>query len=77
MEPPSFPIVFWCKAPEAGLIGAVSLFKFRRIKHLAVAAITFTVMWNAKKLTPKVPPMLVGIGLGCILYYALDLMSAV
>jgi hypothetical protein len=40
MEPPLFPIVFWCNAPEAGLIGAVSLFKFRRIKHLAVAAIT-------------------------------------
>jgi MFS superfamily sulfate permease-like transporter/CRP-like cAMP-binding protein len=36
---------------------------------LAVAAITFTVMWNAKKLRPKVPPILVGIGLGCILYY--------
>jgi SulP family sulfate permease len=36
---------------------------------LAFAAITFTVMWNAKKLLPKVPPMLVGIGLGCILYY--------
>jgi len=36
---------------------------------LAVAAITFTVMWNAKKLLPKVPPILVGIGLGCILYY--------
>ena len=36
---------------------------------LAVAAITFTVMWNAKKLTPKIPPMLVGMGLGCILYY--------
>src|ERR1700680_886047 len=39
MEPPLFPIVFWCNAPEAGLIGAVSLFKFRRIKHLVVAAI--------------------------------------
>jgi SulP family sulfate permease len=36
---------------------------------LAVAAITFTVMWNAENLLPKVPPMLVGIGLGCILYY--------
>ena len=36
---------------------------------VAVAAITFTAMWNAKKLLPKVPPMLVGIGLGCILYY--------
>src|ERR1700734_1399494 len=29
---------------------------------LAVAAITFTVMWNAKKLLPKVPPMLAGLG---------------
>jgi sulfate permease, SulP family len=36
---------------------------------VAVAAITFTAMWNAKKLLPKVPPMFVGIGLGCILYY--------
>ena len=40
MEPPLFPIVFWCNAREAGLIGAVSLFKFRCIKHLVVAAIT-------------------------------------
>jgi sulfate permease, SulP family len=36
---------------------------------LAVAAVTFVAMWNAKKLMPKVPPMLVGIGLGCALYY--------
>jgi sulfate permease, SulP family len=36
---------------------------------LAIAAITFGSMWNAKKLLPKVPPMLVGIGVGCILYY--------
>jgi sulfate permease, SulP family len=36
---------------------------------LAVAAITFAAMWNSKKLMPKVPPILVGIGLGCILYY--------
>src|SRR5581483_6613035 len=28
------------------------------------------VMWNARKLVPKVPPMLVGIVLGCVLYYA-------
>ncbi len=41
------------------------------IKPLSViiAAITFTVMWNAKRLLPKVPPMLVGIALGCALYY--------
>src|SRR5712671_4240796 len=36
MGPLLFPTVFWCDAPEAGLIGAVSLFKFRRIKHLVV-----------------------------------------
>src|SRR5271170_1939271 len=36
---------------------------------VAVAAITFTAMWNAKTLLPKVPPMLVGIGVGCGLYY--------
>jgi len=36
---------------------------------VAVAMITFTAMWNAKKLLPKVPPILVSIGLGCILYY--------
>jgi len=36
---------------------------------VAVAMITFTAMWNAKKLVPKVPPILVSIGLGCILYY--------
>ena len=40
---------------------------------LAIAAITFAAMWNAKKLAPKVPPILVGIGLGCILYYGAEL----
>jgi sulfate permease, SulP family len=40
---------------------------------LAVAATTFAAMWNGKKLVPKVPPMLVGIGLGCILYYVVKL----
>ncbi len=36
---------------------------------LAIAAITFAAMWNARRLTPKVPPILVGVGAGCILYY--------
>jgi sulfate permease, SulP family len=36
---------------------------------VAVAAITFAAMWNAKKLLPRVPPIFVGVGLGCILYY--------
>ena len=47
MGPPLSPTVFWCDAPEAGLIGAVSLFKFRRIKHLVVAAITELVVRRA------------------------------
>jgi len=42
------------------------------IKPLSVtiAAITFIAMWNARKFVPKVPPMLVGIVLGCAIYYA-------
>jgi len=41
------------------------------IKPLSVliAAITFEAMWNARKIVPKVPPLLVGIVLGCALYY--------
>ena len=46
MGPPLFPTVFWCNAPEAGLIGAVSLFKFRHIKHLVVAAIILDYPWS-------------------------------
>jgi membrane protein YqaA with SNARE-associated domain len=38
---------FLCNAPEAGLIGAVFLFKFRRIKYLIVAAITELVVRRA------------------------------
>jgi hypothetical protein len=36
---------------------------------LAIAAVTFATMWNAKKLLPKIPPIIVGISLGCMLYY--------
>jgi MFS superfamily sulfate permease-like transporter/CRP-like cAMP-binding protein len=41
------------------------------IKPLSVllAAITFAAMWNAGKFAPKVPPILVGIAVGCALYY--------
>src|SRR6267154_915458 len=46
MWPLLFPTVFWCDAPEAGLIGAVSLFKFRQIKHLVVAAIILDYPWS-------------------------------
>ena len=36
---------------------------------LIIAAVTFTVMWNAKKISAKTPPMLIGIVVGCGLYY--------
>jgi SulP family sulfate permease len=41
------------------------------IKPLSVllAAVTFAAMWNARKLAPKVPPIVVGIAVGCALYY--------
>jgi len=40
--------------------------------NLAVAATTFLVMWNARRITTKVPPLLVGIGTGTALYFGLD-----
>jgi MFS superfamily sulfate permease-like transporter/CRP-like cAMP-binding protein len=40
---------------------------------LAVAAVTFAVMWNAGKLVPKIPPILVAIAAGCLIYYGLKL----
>jgi hypothetical protein len=44
---PYFQQFFGALPREAGLIGAVSLFKFRRIKHLVVAAITELVVHRA------------------------------
>jgi sulfate permease, SulP family len=38
---------------------------------LAVAAFTFIVMWNARHITMKIPPLLVGLGLGAAFYFAL------
>ncbi|MGH8712560.1 MAG: SLC26A/SulP transporter family protein [Casimicrobiaceae bacterium] len=40
---------------------------------LLIAAIVFGVMWHAKSLLPRVPPLLVGLALGTVLYYALAL----
>src|SRR5258705_11779026 len=53
MESPLFPIVFWCNAREASLIGTVSLFKFRHIEHLVVAAITALVVHRALPLMSR------------------------
>lgn len=38
---------------------------------ILVAAITFLVMWNARKITTKVPPLLTGLAAGIAAYYAL------
>jgi MFS superfamily sulfate permease-like transporter/CRP-like cAMP-binding protein len=38
-----------------------------------VAALTFAAMWNARRITAKVPPVLIGLGCGMIAYYALVL----
>ena len=36
-----------------------------------VAAVTFAVMWNSRKIVPRVPPLLVGLAVGTALYYGL------
>jgi sulfate permease, SulP family len=36
-----------------------------------VAVLTFATMWNARRITTRLPPMLVGLGCGIIAYYAL------
>jgi MFS superfamily sulfate permease-like transporter len=35
-----------------------------------VAALTFAAMWNARRIAAKVPPVLVGLGCGLVVYYA-------
>jgi MFS superfamily sulfate permease-like transporter/CRP-like cAMP-binding protein len=43
------------------------------IKLLSVllAALTFVVMWNSRKIVPKIPPLLVGLTVGTAAYYLL------
>jgi sulfate permease, SulP family len=40
---------------------------------LAVAFVTFVVMWKARVITTKIPPLLVGLGIGTVLYFGLVL----
>jgi sulfate permease, SulP family len=40
---------------------------------LAVASVTFIAMWKARVITTKIPPLLVGLGFGSVLYFALVL----
>ena len=42
---------------------------------LLVAAVTFAAMWNARRITTRVPPVLVGLGCGILVYYALALVG--
>jgi SulP family sulfate permease len=36
-----------------------------------VAAVTFVAMWNARRISTKVPPVLIGLGCGIVAYYGL------
>src|ERR1700692_3725106 len=38
-----------------------------------VAALTFAAMWNARRITTRVPPLLIGLGCGVVVYYAIVL----
>ena len=40
---------------------------------LLVAALTFAAMWHARRITTRVPPVLVGLGCGTLVYYAFAL----
>jgi sulfate permease, SulP family len=40
---------------------------------VVVAALTFAAMWNARRITTKVPPILVGLGCGIVAYYVIAL----
>jgi MFS superfamily sulfate permease-like transporter/CRP-like cAMP-binding protein len=42
---------------------------------LLVAVVTFAAMWNARRITTRLPPMLVGLGCGMIAYYALAIVG--
>lgn len=38
-----------------------------------IAAVVFVVTWNSRKFLPRVPPLVVGLGVGTVLYYAIGL----
>jgi SulP family sulfate permease len=40
-----------------------------------VAALSFAAMWNARRITAKIPPVLVGLGCGTVAYYAFALLG--
>jgi sulfate permease, SulP family len=38
---------------------------------VVIAAITFAIMWNTRRILPRIPPVVVGMAVGCALYYGL------
>ncbi len=42
-----------------------------RPMSVLVAALTFAAMWNARRITTRLPPVLVGLGCGIVVYYAI------
>src|ERR1700737_3845317 len=46
-----------------------------RAMSLLVAGLTFAVMWNARPISTKIPPVLVGLGCGTLAYYAIALLG--
>lgn len=66
------------------VLGYERSISFRQVHHylssahplsVAVAALTFATMWHAKKITAKIPPLLVGLGVGLAAYYGLVLIG--
>jgi SulP family sulfate permease len=66
------------------VLGYERSISFRQVHHylssahplsLAVAALTFVAMWHARKITTKIPPLLVGLGVGLVAYYGLKLVG--
>jgi MFS superfamily sulfate permease-like transporter len=41
--------------------------------NIAIAIVTFLVMWNIKKFIPKVPPLIIALAVGIALYYGCEL----
>ncbi len=57
-------------------IGFTRVFSHMGSAHplsILVAVVTFAAMWNARRITTKVPPLLVGLGVGVAVYYGLVL----
>jgi MFS superfamily sulfate permease-like transporter len=42
---------------------------------IAVAAVTFASMWNARRIVPRIPPLLVGLAIGVAVYYGLKFLG--